>query len=140
MVIKELSVLMMLIISSLEDIKNRQISVKIVSCFAAEGILCWIFIWKLPIAGLPAAIVPGIMVLALSCFTKGAIGMGDGVIIMVAGVFLGASRILEVFVCAVFLSACFALILYIIMKKSRKYEIPFVPFVLISFVVEMMWK
>lgn len=135
--IRELSVLAMLGICSVEDIKSRRISILQLACFAAEGILCWIFVWKQPLAELFMGVFPGTAVLALAFLSRGNIGTGDGLLLMVLGIFLKPAETLKVLICSVFLSAGYALFLYLVKKKDKHYEIPFVPFVFISAAAEL---
>lgn len=138
--VQELSVIAMLGICSWEDVKNRKINILWPVLFTIEGIMCWIFWWQQPIAKLLPAVIPGFAILALALMMRQGIGQGDGILLVVMGIFLGAARAIWVFIYALFLSAGYALYLYIIKRKSKTYEIPFVPFMLISFVIELILR
>ncbi len=139
--LQNLSVLAMLIIGSLEDIKNKQIHIVWIACFALEGVLCCFFLGKQPaisvIIEIMIDMVPGFLLLLLSFVTKGGIGAGDGILLMAAGIFLGTARVCKIFIYAIFLSAMYAWFLFIIKKKGRKHEIPFVPFLLLAFMGDL---
>lgn len=132
--IQKLSILGMLGICSLDDIRNRQVRLGILVGFMVEAMLGWIFLWEKPMESVFISMIPGLVFFILAYITKGAIGEGDGLVLIVAGVFSGISCILRVLVSAVFLSSGYALFLSIVRKKSRKYEMPFVPFLLLGFV------
>lgn len=138
--IQELSVIAMLGICSLEDVKNRKIHILWPVLFTIEGVLFWIFWRQQPIIKLLPAVIPGAAMLVLALLMRQGIGEGDGILLMVMGIYLGAARAFWVFIYALFLSAGYALYLYIIRRKSKTYEIAFVPFMLISFVVELILR
>ncbi len=136
--IQQISVFAMLGICSYEDVKTKHIHTVWLAVFATEGILCSLFLWNRPVIEMIAAIMPGVLIFALSEAVHGSIGEGDGVLLMITGIFLEVSFILGMLTLAVFLSAGYALFLYIIRKKSKKYEMPFIPFLLIAFAGEIL--
>ena len=129
-----LSVLLLLGVCSYEDLKRKQIRTVCLAVFAAEGIVYWMFTRQRPLGDIGAALIPGCCVLALSFLTRGEIGEGDGLLLMTMGLFLEASGVCMVFIYALFLAAGYALFLYNIRKKNRKYEIAFIPFVLAAYI------
>lgn len=137
---KHLAVIIMLGICSIEDMKYKKIHVIWPVSFAAIGILCWIFVWGQPFAHLFAAGFPGLAVLAISILTKGGIGEGDSLILTAVGIYLGASYTLQILLSAVFLSSIYALFLYIVKGKKKKYEMAFVPFLFISFAGSLLFN
>lgn len=137
MIIKQISVLVMFGICSWEDIKTKRIHIWWFLCFATEGIICQIFIWKHPALYFFADLCPGAAVLVLSCLSGGSIGTGDSMLLMTTGIFLGAEEVIRIFIFATFISAGYALFLYVIKKKSRTYEIPFAPFILVSYIFSL---
>lgn len=132
--IQQISVLLMLTICSYEDIKRRRIHIGWLVLFTAAGILYGIFRGE----GLPvqiwSAMVPGLFLFLLSFLTRGGIGQGDGMLLMVMGIFLESLYVWKILLYALFLSAGYALFLFFIRKKGRKYEIAFVPFLLAAFI------
>lgn len=131
--LQQISVLAVLGICSYEDIKNKRIHAGWLAVFAAVGVLLWILEGKRGMAEALLAILPGLFVLLLAFGTRGGIGEGDGVLLMTIGIFLGGADVLQIFVYALFLAGCYALFLFLIKKKGRKYEIAFVPFLLLAY-------
>lgn len=131
---QQMSVLALLGICSIEDVKTKRIHVIWLAVFAAEGILCSVLFWKRPLGEILTAMIPGILIFVLSSAVSGSIGEGDGMLLTITGIFLEVSFVLSMLTVAVFLSAGYALFLYIVRKKSRKYEMPFIPFLLIAFI------
>lgn len=80
-----------------------------------------------------AGILPGLLVLLISRFTKESIGMGDGVILMCYGLCAGFIGSLGVWILALFFSSLFSIVCLIFRKLQRKSEIPFTPFMFLAF-------
>lgn len=133
--VRQITVLAVLGICSYEDIKNKHIRVGWLAFFAAAGIILWVIEGKWNIIEILLAILPGLFVLLLAFGTRGGIGEGDGVLLMTIGTFLGGAGVLQIFVYALFLAGGYASFLLLAKKKGRKYEIAFVPFLLLAFLV-----
>lgn len=78
----------------------------------------------------------GIMVL-IALVSRENIGIGDGVMLMVSGVFLGARKNLELLFCALMLVGAAALFLIVVKKKRRDYRMPFLPFLLVAYLFQL---
>lgn len=129
-------VLIMLAACSCQDILHRKILIRWLVYFAIVGILCWMIIIKEPVTMLILGIIPGFVLLIFSVLSHGSIGIGDGILLMALGIYLGVVSTVRIIVYAVFLSAFYALFLYFGKKKGRDYEMPFVPFLLVAFLVD----
>ena len=66
-------------------------------------------------------------------FDKPVISIGDGLLLIVTGIYLGLEENLKLFLCGLFLCGLWALGLVLLRKKSRKDSIPFVPFLLAAY-------
>ena len=125
-------------ISTVIDIKTRKVSFKILVLYGALGMLNLVFFDGQNLyAALGGALI-GIFVLGISKLTRGGIGMGDGFLIIVTGVFLGTWKNIELLLGSFFLAAIFSVFYLIVKKKNdkkeiRKKEIPLVPFLFLSF-------
>ena len=75
----------------------------------------------------------GVALLFFSVLTGGKIGAGDGVLLIVTGIYLGLEQNLQLFFCGLLLCSMWALGLLILRKKTRKDSIPFVPFLLAAY-------
>ena len=65
--------------------------------------------------------------------TKGALGMGDCLVLLALGTVMDMGDFFLMLLGAVFSSAVYAGILLVILKKNRNTEIPFVPFLLMGY-------
>lgn len=133
---QRLIVLIMLAAFSWEDILHRRIFIQWLVYFAVAGILCSMIIIKQPFTMMVLGAIPGLVILVISIIFRGSIGLGDGLLLMVSGIYLGVAGIIRIIVYAVFLSAFCALYLYFGKKKDKGYEMPFVPFILASFLID----
>ena len=80
----------------------------------------------------------GIFAVLTSLVTKGKIGMGDGLLLCATGLGLGFWGNLELFAIALLMAAVTSIILLMFRLADRKKSIPFVPFLLLSYVFLMM--
>lgn len=133
--VQKLSVLMMLGWYGLADIKNKNLRITWMMCFLVEGIAGRLMLWKLSLANLLVSMIPGVMILLLGYLMKGEIGMGDGILVLISGLFLGVHRTFLLLMYAVLSSGLAALYLLVVRKVQRRCEMPFVPFLLIGYVI-----
>lgn len=98
--------------------------------FCHEGILL-----EMLLGGLP-----GILVLLLSYFTHGKIGMGDGFVMMVCGMVLSIFENMFLLFLSLVLSAVVGAVLMVIRRVKRSYTMPFVPFIFVGFGVVCLWE
>lgn len=135
---QKISVLTLLGICSYEDAKHKHIHIAWPAIFAALGTLLCFMEGEQRIIRILPAVLPGLFVLLLTFVTKGGIGEGDGILLMTMGIFLGGTDVLRIFTYALFFAGSYALFLFFFKKKSRKYEIAFVPFLLLAFIGELL--
>lgn len=69
-----------------------------------------------------------------SIVTNEEIGKGDAAILSTIGIFLGLKKTILVLIYALFSTIIIGGILLLIRKKNKKYKIPFVPFILFSYI------
>lgn len=82
--------------------------------------------------GIVLGMLPGLACLFLSRISGEALGYGDSLLILICGSALGLAECIYVLSAAFFLSGIAALLLFFFKRKSRKYEIPFVPFLFLG--------
>lgn len=123
----------LLSISAFIDIKARSVSFKVLIAYGILGVFnIFLFDKQNLFAALGGAFI-GVIILVLSKLTRGGIGMGDGLLLIVTGLFLGIWKNTELLLGSFFLAALFSISLLIAKKADRKKEIPFIPFLLLSF-------
>lgn len=123
----------MLTLCSAEDIKRKQIRLNPVLFFGILGIFLHMLFRMQSIENILLGMSVGVVLLFLSVLTGGRIGMGDAVLLIVTGIYLGLEKNLELFFCGLLLCSMWALGLMVLRKKNRKDSIPFVPFLLAAY-------
>lgn len=126
-----------LLINAREDLKKHEISPVATAVFAFGSVLAGLHSGK-SVWETGGAMLIGVMILAFSLVTKGAVGMGDGWIILALGTALPAMELLGTLMLAALCCAGCAGILLVFKKMNRNTEIPFVPFVLAGYLGGML--
>jgi leader peptidase (prepilin peptidase)/N-methyltransferase len=130
----QLTMMGMLALCSVQDIRKKQIRLNPVLAFGILGIL-FHMLWSLQsIGSLLAGMAVGMALLILALLSGGRIGVGDGVLLIVTGIYLGLEGNLELLFLALLLSGLWALVLLLLKKKKRQDTIPFVPFLLAAYI------
>lgn len=138
--LREVCVLGFLGFNAWTDVRRKEISLAAAAFFAAvavgwtvySGEISWEFFVPVGISG---------FFLMLSLLTKGAMGMGDGWLMLALGTALNLEEFLTMLTIGMIGSAVWAGILLVVFHKGRKAEIPFVPFLLLGYIGGvLLWK
>ena len=123
-----------LLIESIWDIKTRKIPLWI-----SLGFGCSSFFYSLccqrSYSSFFFALLPGIVCLFLGFFTRQAIGYGDGILLCALAMLYPLEELMELIVVAIFFAGIVGFILLIMFRKSGKFEIPFVPFLFLAWII-----
>ena len=131
--VKELCTVVFLAMNSWLDIRRREISLILTVVYAGCGIIYSILQGrKIQDVLIPAGI--GILFLAAGLISRGAIGAGDCWILLALGALLDTETYIRILCIGFFLAAFWSGILLVIRRKSRKTEIPLVPFLLAGYI------
>lgn len=132
-----------LLAMSVYDIRKREIQMKVTAVAAVlllagqvsrivQGELSWYWIL--------GGVVPGLIIIAISWCTRGQIGIGDGIIFIVSGIFLGFYENEVLLFLSLLFSAAAGGILVLLKRMGRKDAFPFVPFVCAGYGVMSLWE
>lgn len=131
--VKELCTVVFLAMNSWLDIRRREISLFLTVVYAGCGIIYSILQGrKIQDVLIPAGI--GILFLAAGLISRGAIGAEDCWILLALGALLDTETYIRMLCIGFFLAAFWSGILLVIRRKSRKTEIPLVPFLLAGYI------
>lgn len=122
-------------ICSYTDIRKKVVYVKVIVPFLLVGVLLCISPLGNGIHDALYGMAVGIAILILSFMTNGAVGEGDGLALMITGFYLGFLNNIKLLCMALFLSAIVSVAAVITGKWDRKTELPFMPFLLLSFLI-----
>ncbi len=127
MIIK-IFLLCFILMAALLDIKSREIpGIFIFTALAAGGIL-YALCGSNTLTDEIFGILTGVVFIALSVISKGQIGMGDSLVILVMGVCQGGINAAFSCLYALF-AACLVSVFLMVFKKYKKdHSIPFIPF------------
>ena len=124
-----------LLTCAVTDIRKKMIYPLLLLPFLISGIL-WQFMSRsrgvMDIAG---GMFIGIVLLITSFLTRGKVGAGDGLLLMVTGVLLGTLENMRLLTVASVLTAVFSMVLLMTRRCRRDTELPFVPFLFAAFII-----
>lgn len=136
-------------IGSAMDIQKKEIPAFYLGIFAVAGIL--VQMWNMMAgdaaagneqmqrAGWIAGGMAGLLLAGIGKVTKQAIGYGDAWTGAVLGIWLGVLPMAEIFFLGLLLSSVYASWLFLVRKKSGKYRIAFLPFLLAGYLTWIMF-
>ena len=127
----EIGILVMLVISSIEDIRRKEILLwEIIACAGLSLIRVAVGVYNGSFDGygLLLSLLPGAMMLFLTIVTRQGIGLGDGLLILAYGPGLGAYKLWIGVMIAFFVCSFFSGALLVLKRAGKKTTIPFVPF------------
>ena len=115
------------------DIKRKKIPVYMLIVLAAAGIISNFTVGEFDIEKRIIAMLPGIILLIVSMITKQQIGYGEGLIILIIGLYIDIDDILSIVLSSFLLSSIAAIILMTVFKKKKNFEMAFSPFLVIGY-------
>lgn len=123
---------------SVYDLKTKKVPVAAVAVFGAVVMGYRLFgkngIWELLIG-----LVPGMLILLLAYVTRESIGVGDGLIVCVIGMFCGVNDTLAVLGMALVMASGVAIVLLTVKRAGRKTELPFLPCLCAGYLLSLLW-
>ncbi|MCR5733420.1 MAG: prepilin peptidase [Lachnospiraceae bacterium] len=126
----------MLIISSVTDIKDRYVDIRVVTICLILSFVMGKGMYRIP--ELLTGALPGLMMFVTGKLCKGSIGEGDCILILAAGIMTGLYDTLLI-LCLSFVFAFIYALLYktstLISQKSHSDGIPFAPCLLAGYAV-----
>ena len=132
---REIGLILLYGLTSFDDLKTKQVRVFEIVSFGILGIVLNVISPMNSIYSIIGAILVGVVLYIFSVFSKEKIGMGDAMIVMVSGLYLGFTNVMIL----LWISSLLALIVGLITMKKFKvdssYEIPFVPFLMSGFLI-----
>lgn len=124
----------MLGICSITDVRRQSIHSIMVMGFGIAGVMIHLCQQQMTVYSLVAGAAIGVLVMLLSAALKGMVGIGDGLVLTVSGIYLGAARNMRLLCGGLLLTAIYGLVLLVFFKKKKNDTVPFVPFLLLSYI------
>ena len=122
-----------LLVNAWTDFKRKEIDLLYTLIVIGVGIVCKYMVqgthyWE--------GMIPGMLLIGFSLVWREHIGIGDGVVVMAFGWMCGLSFACEVLVCGFLLAGGMGILCCVIGKK-KDIELPFVPFFLGSYLLNL---
>ncbi len=124
-----------LVFHAISDIKTRKINVIVCILFGIAGMIFFICNSERDVLSLTGGLMAGAYLLVFSFLTKEAVGVGDGIVVMATGIWLGGVVTFAVLMGGFVLAALFGLMGICTQKATGKTELAFIPFFTISYTV-----
>lgn len=125
-------------INCITDLKKRQVYALMGIVFGIAGMLiniCTIADWKQVLFG----VALGQILALIAWITKESIGYGDVLCIFACSMWIKPAGMIMLLMIGLLLSALVSMALLVIRRKSRHDRIPFVPFLLLGFIGQLMF-
>jgi leader peptidase (prepilin peptidase)/N-methyltransferase len=126
-----------LTVNSITDLKNKRVYLVVSVAFAIAGIIVNIIFRRHSLISILLSLGIGVILIIISKVTREAIGMGDGIIILVLGVLNGAYENLLISLYGFLISFLVSAFLLITRKFGRKDKIPFIPCLLAGYIITL---
>lgn len=128
-----LLLLFYLIVCCYTDLKKHTINLLISIIFTLLGIITGIFLFDYSFISMTISLIPGISLFVISLIFPASLGLGDGLIFTICGIYLGINFTIQLLFLSLVISCIFSILL-IIKKHSLKYQFPLAPFIFVSYV------
>ncbi len=131
-------ILIIMIVSSIEDIRKKEVPIwEIIACGAVSLLsICFdAYANRFDFLGLSLSLIPGCLMIMGSFVSRQQLGYGDGLLVLFAGPALGFFGMGIGIVVAFFASSVVSGGLILFKRAGRKSVIPFVPFIAFGLVV-----
>lgn len=130
-IMKEVCVLVLLGWNSWTDIRKHRISLAFTLVLGTVGFFQKL--WGGDYFQILEGALAGLGMMGVSLLTKGAVGMGDGLLLLALAGFLTAEEILKLLLMGLLVCASWGIVLLAARKKKRNEELPFVPFLFLGY-------
>lgn len=125
--------LLILAVAAYQDIQEMKINICLPIISAGLGI-----VWRLIIAhgtlyDIFLGSLTGVICLLISRITGDSVGIGDGLMLVVSGIFLGFWMNITILMLAFGVVGLVGLYMLVIKKKGRNYRMPFLPYLLAAY-------
>lgn len=127
----EIMCILFLITESVEDIKSKMLDIRGLFMWAATAFVVRLMAGT-DVRELIIGMIPGMIILFIGYVSREGIGYGDGVVILICGIFCGIQRTLAGIMIALMI-VMLAGLFTMAFRKHTAAGIPFVPLILIGF-------
>jgi leader peptidase (prepilin peptidase)/N-methyltransferase len=120
---------------SAEDLIRKEVSLLPIGIMAAMGALCSVLAGEWTGIYVLLQFLPGVLVMIFAKLSREYVGYGDGWVLLSLGCFLSVDDLVGLCMISLTCAGLVALFMILVMRRGRQTQIPFVPFLLIGYVV-----
>ena len=127
----EICILLILVISAIGDIRNKEISLReVAACVAVSASSATVGLMRgeTGVIAILLSLIPGGIILLIGLLSRQQVGYGDALLALGAGPAMGLFCMGAGLLLALFFSSIFSLCLLAFKKAGKRTRIPFVPF------------
>lgn len=125
---------------SWEDVRRRKLSLRILILGGGAALIYQLFCGTDSLGEIALGGSVGVCFLIIGKVTGEKIGYGDGITILILGIYLGIWELLEVLAGTFFLLAVTGMICLVGKRFSRKQTLPFCPFLTAGYMIFLLCK
>lgn len=129
-------IILYLLIGSIMDLKYKHISKKYIFVGVIGSVFLFVIFRRQEWISSLFGLIIGISIIVLAHISKGGIGAGDGYVIGIIGVLLGARFVMILFCEAILLAALYS-IGKLMRCRMKNISFPFLPFIFLSYIVDV---
>ncbi len=122
------SLLGMLGICSVTDIRKREVGVVVVCLSGILGVVYHIMYRRISVYDMLGGLLIGVFVYLIALLTREKIGKGDAIVCMVTGIYLGFWNNLLLLWLSSLLAGLAGIVAMLVFRKKKTDTLPFVPF------------
>lgn len=123
-----------LVINAYWDIRKRQVLLWSIWVFGVMGMIFLFLVEKEMILEGLCGILPGVFLMVCSYATRQAVGYGDGMAVLVCGLYLGLWETFAMLFYALFFCSVVSVFMLILRKRTYKTGVPFLPYLCAGYV------
>lgn len=125
--------LIYLIVVAIVDIYKKEIPFRFSFAYLTFFVGLQLLFYQSGVISIVGGIAIGIVLLGISMITRGAIGLGDGIMFVVIGSAIGFSDTLTLLTGSLMIASLVAMFLLIFRRVGKEYCFPFAPFVCFAY-------
>lgn len=127
-------VILFLAWEALEDIRSQKLSVNTLGAFLIMGLGVKLIYYQVSFLEILVGMSAGVLVLLAGKVTEEAIGYGDGVVILIVGVYAGLRMTLYTMMLAFVIMMFFSIVILVRKGFHTNTRLPFVPCIFLGYI------
>ena len=126
--------LLFLMLNTIWDVKRRQVLLWSILLFGIAGVFLVFRFQTVPVLSCLGGVIFGMAIGGCGYITRQAIGYGDGLVIMVCGIYLGFAKTFAMVFYGMLFCSLLSMVLIAAGRRTYKTQVPFLPYLLLGYV------